>query len=63
MTPATRKEIEARANKLMKDRKVTCDKGGCQFHSGHEFCSMDAAWDAYYAEAEEELERERENGK
>lgn len=51
--------IEKRVRELMLERRVRCDKGGCGFHSGHEYCSVDAAWEAYYEEAKDALEKYR----
>lgn len=59
------REMERKAEKIANERArgVSCDRGGCDFHSGHEPCSRDSAWQSYYecaldeiAEAAETLE-------
>lgn len=48
------KAVTKRAWEIVKTMKASCDRGGCNFHSGHEYCSMDAAWDSAYQQAEDE---------
>jgi hypothetical protein len=49
------REVKARAETILKTMKPRCDRGGCDSHSGHEFCSMDLAWDRAVSQAEDEM--------
>lgn len=51
----TRKQlVRVRTKEIIADMRPRCDRGGCEFHSGHEFCSMDAAWDHAESMAQDE---------
>lgn len=49
------KEVRKHADDLLRKMSATCDRGGCSNHSGHEFCSMDGAWDHAMSQAEDAL--------
>lgn len=49
------REIRERAEGILELMGAHCDRGGCSNHSGHEFCSMDAAWEHAIRRAEDEL--------
>ncbi len=58
----TRRELEKKAQKIAdaKTRTVACDLGGCDNHSGHEYCSRDAMWQDSYETALDNLIQEQE---
>jgi hypothetical protein len=47
--------VAKRAQEIFNQMKPRCDRGGCDYHSGHEYCSVESAWDAAYDQADNEI--------
>lgn len=47
--------VRKRAEKIFREMKPSCDRGGCKNHSSKEPCALDVAWDRAVSQAGEEL--------